>query len=121
MDQNPLPRGSSQVRDGPGQPRRTVAELAKTTVAVEAEYPAHPPGAMIVVHMFRIGVTADRADAALLGEQLIELLLPDAVPPPQVVLAGPAVQPLGGLLAPGVVAGLAVTVPATGLTSRTSQ
>jgi hypothetical protein len=36
---------------------------------------------MIVVHMFRIGVTTDRADAALLGQELLELLLPDAVPP----------------------------------------
>jgi hypothetical protein len=72
MDQNPLPRGSSQVRDRPGQPRMTVTELAKTTVAVEAEYPAHPSGAMIVVQMLRVRAAADRADPALLGEKLVE-------------------------------------------------
>jgi hypothetical protein len=41
---------------------------------------------MIVVHMFRIRFAAHRADAALLGEKLLKLLLPYAVAPPQVVL-----------------------------------
>src|SRR4051794_38382644 len=108
MDQNPLPRGSSQVRDRPGQPRGTVTELAKTTVAVEAEYPAHPPGAMIVVQMLRVGSPADRAHATLFGEQLVELLLPHAVALTQVVLTIAAVEPLLGLPCPGVVTGLAV-------------
>jgi hypothetical protein len=85
MDQNPLPRGSSQVRDRPGQPLWTVPELAKTTVAVEAEYPAHPSGAMIVVQVLRIGGATDRADATLLGKQLSEFLLSDAAPPAHVV------------------------------------
>jgi hypothetical protein len=77
MDQNPLPRGSSQVRDRPGQPLGTVTELAKTTVADEAEYPAHPSGAMIVVHMFRIEVAWDRARATPPGEGLS---LPETAP-----------------------------------------
>jgi hypothetical protein len=81
MDQNPLPRGSSQIRDRLGQMGRVVAELTKTTVAVEAQYAAHPSGAMIVVQVLRIGSAADRADAVLLGEKLVELLLPDAVTP----------------------------------------
>ncbi|RAO25982.1 hypothetical protein ONO86_06321 [Micromonospora noduli] len=109
MDQSPLPRGSSQVRDRPGQPHGTVTELAKTTVAVEAEYPAHPSGAMIVVQMLRVGTATDRADPALLGQELLKLLLPDAVPPPQVVLAKSAVQAKLALLALRVVAGLAVS------------
>jgi hypothetical protein len=78
MDQNPLPRGSFQIRDRLGQMGRVVAELAKTTAAVEAHYPAHPSGAMIVVQVLRVGLAADRADTALLGEKLVELLLPDA-------------------------------------------
>jgi hypothetical protein len=60
---------------------------------------------MIVVQMFRIGDAADRAHAALLGEELVELLPPDAVRPPQVVLAIAAVAPLPGLARPSVVAG----------------
>jgi hypothetical protein len=66
---------------------RVVAELAKTTVAVEAQYPAHPSGSMIVVQVLRIGGATDRAEAALFGQELVELLLPDAVPPPKVVFA----------------------------------
>ncbi|SCF13271.1 hypothetical protein GA0070607_5926 [Micromonospora coriariae] len=109
MDQSPLPRGSSQVRDRPGQPHGTVTELAKTTVAVEAEYPAHPSGAMIVVQMLRVRAAADRADPALLGQELVKLLLPHAVAPPQVVFTTAAVQPELALLALLVVARLAVS------------
>lgn len=112
MDQNPLPRGSSQVRDRPGQTLGAVLELTKTTIAVEAEYPAHPPGAMIVVQMLRVRGPADRAHAALLGEELVELLLPDPVPPPQVVLTATAVQAQAGFLALLVVARLAVSAVA---------
>ncbi|GGM66281.1 hypothetical protein GCM10011608_59430 [Micromonospora sonchi] len=68
---------------------------------------------MIVVHMFRIGDTADRADPTLLGQQLIDLCLPDPVPPPQVVFAESTVQPELALLALHVVARLAVTAVAT--------
>ncbi|WP_406109334.1 hypothetical protein [Micromonospora globbae] len=60
---------------------------------------------MIVVQMFRIGDAADRAHAALLGEELVELLPPDAVRPPQGVLAIAAGPPLPGLARPSVVAG----------------
>ncbi|MER7892641.1 hypothetical protein ABTX15_22755 [Micromonospora sp. NPDC094482] len=49
---------------------------------------------MIVVHMFRIGVAADRADPALPGQQLVELSLPDAGTPAQVVLTAATVRPL---------------------------
>ena len=76
MDQNPLPRGSLQVRDRLGEDVRTVPELAQTAVAVEAQYPAHPAGAMITVEMPRIGRTADGTAAALGGHQLIELDAP---------------------------------------------
>jgi hypothetical protein len=73
MDQNPLPRGSFQVRDRLSKDVRTVPELPQCAVAVEAQYPAHPPGAMIVIEVLRIGRSADRAAAALSGEKLIEL------------------------------------------------
>jgi hypothetical protein len=63
---------------------------------------------MIVVQMFRIGGTADGAHPTLLGQEFVELLLPDAVPSPQVVLPIAAVEPLFGLPRPAIVAGLAV-------------
>jgi hypothetical protein len=80
MDQNPLPRGSLQVRDRLGEEVRTVPELPQPAVAVEAQYPAHPTGAMIVIKVLRIGRAADRAPTALGCEHLVELDLPDAVP-----------------------------------------
>ncbi len=113
MDQNPLPRGSSQVCDRPGQGVEVVLELAETAVAVEAEYPADPSGAMIVVQMFRIGTPADRAHVALLGQELLELLLPDPVATTQVVLTTTAVEPLPRFLALLVVARLAVSAVTT--------
>jgi hypothetical protein len=67
---------------------------------------------MIVVQMLRVRGPADRAEAALLGEQLLELLLAHAVPPAQVVLPKPAVQPELALLALFVVARLAVAAAA---------
>ena len=54
MDQNPLPRGSLQVRDRLCQQPRAVVELPEPAAAVEAQYPAHPSGAMIVVEVFRV-------------------------------------------------------------------
>lgn len=42
---------------------------------------------MIVVQMLRVGAATDRAEPALLGQELLKLLLPDAVPLPQVILA----------------------------------
>jgi hypothetical protein len=73
MDQNPLPRGSLQVRDCLGEDIRTVPELPQTAVAVEAQYPAHPSGALIMVEVSGIGRATDGAPAALGGEELVEL------------------------------------------------
>jgi hypothetical protein len=124
MDQNPLPRGSLQIRDRTGEELRTIPELPEAAVAVEAQYPAHPPGAMIVIDMLRIIRAADGADAPLLGQHRIDFGLTDAVTAPQVVLPRAAVKPLLGLDAPGVVTGLAVpavavaVVPAAGKISQ---
>ncbi|MGQ5264864.1 hypothetical protein ACTWLT_29335 [Micromonospora sp. ZYX-F-536] len=68
---------------------------------------------MIVVQMLRVRAATDRADPALLGQELLKLLLPDAVPPPQVVLAGPTMQTKPALLALLVVARLAVSAVTT--------
>src|SRR5688572_259066 len=68
MDQNPLPRGSFQIRDRFGEEFRALPELPEAAVAVEAQYPAHPSGAMIVVKVLRIGC-ATNGTAALLGQQ----------------------------------------------------
>ncbi|MEU1603083.1 hypothetical protein [Micromonospora matsumotoense] len=62
--------------------------------------------------MLRIFRPADGTDAALLGEQLLELLLADPVAAAQVVLPRPAVQPELALLALLVVARLAVSAVA---------
>jgi hypothetical protein len=48
MDQNPLPRGSFQIRD------RTGEEL-RIAVAVDAQYPAHPAGAMMSIDVLTVG------------------------------------------------------------------
>jgi hypothetical protein len=58
MDQSPLPRGSFQVRDRFGEELRVVPELPEAAVAVEAQYPAHPAGAMIVIDVLGSGAPA---------------------------------------------------------------
>jgi hypothetical protein len=63
---------------------------------------------VIVVDLLGIRRAADRADPALLGKQLLDVLLPDPVPLPKVVLAGTAIEPLFALAAPLVVTWLAV-------------
>ncbi|MFC4147719.1 hypothetical protein ACFO0M_15790 [Micromonospora mangrovi] len=63
--------------------------------------------------MLRIFTAADRAHAALLGEELLELLLPHPVAAAQMVFPRPAVQPDLALLALLVVARLAVSAVAT--------
>jgi hypothetical protein len=73
MDQNPLPRGSLQVRDRLGEEFRIVPETPQTAGAVEAQYPAHPTRATIVIKVLRVGRSAD-GTAALLGRlHLVEL------------------------------------------------
>jgi hypothetical protein len=73
MDQNPLPRGSLQVRDRCGEEFQIVPEPPEAAVAVEAQYPAHPAGATIVIEVLRVGRATD-GTAALLGRQhLVEL------------------------------------------------
>jgi hypothetical protein len=108
MDQNPLPRGSFQIRDRTGEEFRAVPELPEAAVAVEAQYPAHPSGAMIVIKVLRVGDAADGAPTVLSRQQLVELGPPDAVTPPQVVLPRPAVQPLTLLVAACTAAGKTV-------------
>jgi hypothetical protein len=73
MDQNPMPRGSLQVRDRLGKKLRTVPELSEAAVAVEAQYPAHPTRATVMIKVLRVTRTTD-GTAALLGRQhLLEL------------------------------------------------
>src|SRR3954452_3790826 len=89
MDQDPMPRGSLQVRDGVGEELRVVPEPPQTAVAVEAQYPAHPTGATIVIKVLRVGRPADGAAAILGHQQLVEL---DRAPS-LVVVAVAVVQP----------------------------
>ena len=86
MDQNPLPRGSFQVRDRLGEEIRAVPELPQAAVAVEAQYPANPAGAVIVIDVLGIRGAADGTDAPLPGEHLVEFRLADAVAPAEVIL-----------------------------------
>jgi hypothetical protein len=112
MDQSPLPRGSFQVRNSFGEEHRVVPELPQAAVAVEAQYPANPPGAMIVINVLGVGSATDGTDAPLLSQHLVDLCLPHAVAPAQVVLARAATLLDAGLSA-RVVAGLAVAAEAT--------
>ena len=121
MDQNPLPRGSLQVRDRLGEDVRTVPELPQTAVAVEAQYPAHPAGAMIVVEVLGVGGSADGAAAALSCQQFVELHLPDAVTTPRVMLPRPGVPSLLAGLAARVVAKLAGEADAAGQPVGTAE
>ncbi|GID92555.1 hypothetical protein Adi01nite_19670 [Amorphoplanes digitatis] len=73
MDQNPLPRGSFQIRDRFGEEFRAVPELPEAAVAVEAQYPAHPAGAMIVIEVLGICCATDGAAAFLSQQHLVEL------------------------------------------------
>jgi hypothetical protein len=73
MDQNPMPRGSLQVRDRLGQKLRAVPELPEAAVAVEAQYPAHPSGATIAIKVLRVGRAADGTAARLGRHHLLEL------------------------------------------------
>jgi hypothetical protein len=89
MDQNPLPRGSLQVRDRFGEEFRVVPELPEAAVAVEAQYPAHPAGATIAIKVLRVDLATD-GTAALLGRHhLVELDPVRSFP----VLAVAVVQP----------------------------
>jgi hypothetical protein len=67
MDQDPLPRGSSQVADRLAQVLDVVLELSKTTVAVETENATYITEYVIVIDVPRVWRAADRADAALRG------------------------------------------------------
>ncbi|GAA4938857.1 hypothetical protein GCM10025331_25970 [Actinoplanes utahensis] len=86
MDQSPSPRGSFQVRNRAGEENRVVPELPQTAVAVEAQYPAHPTGAMIVIYVLRVGRATDGADIPLLREKRVDLRLADAIPLARVTL-----------------------------------
>jgi hypothetical protein len=89
MDQNPLPRGSFQIRDRFGEEFRAVPEVPQSTAAVDAQYPAHPPGATVMIEVLRVTRATDGA-AALLGRQhLLELDRAPAV----AVVAVAVVQP----------------------------
>ncbi len=89
MDQNPLPRGSLQIRVRTGEKPRIVLELAEAAVAVEAQYPAHPTRATIMIKVLRVARTTDGA-AALLGRQhLLELDRTPSVPAAVIAVVQP--------------------------------
>ena len=87
MDQNPLPRGSLQICERLGEKLGTVPELTEAAVAVEAQYPANPAGAMIVIDVLRVGSATDRAHAPLLGKHGVDFGLTHAVAAAQMVFA----------------------------------
>jgi hypothetical protein len=69
MDQDPLPRGSFQVADRLGHVLDVVRELAQSAVSVEAENASYVTQRVIVLDVPGSGRAADRADAALIGQQ----------------------------------------------------
>jgi hypothetical protein len=82
---------SSQIGDRVVHPVDVISEFPETGVAVEAQYPAHSTGRVIVVDMLRVKPSAYRANPTLVGKKLAELGLTDPVPMPQVVLPRAAV------------------------------
>src|SRR4051795_4564908 len=108
MDQDPLPRGSSQVADRLAQVLDVVLELSKATVAVEAENATYITEYVIVIDVLWVWRAADRANAALRGQKFLEILLPDPVPVPQVILPRASPVLLFVLPTSNVVAWLAV-------------
>ena len=76
---------------------------------------------MIVINVLGIGASADGAPATLLRQQLVELGLADPVTPPKVVLPRPAMGTKFRLLAPSVMAWLAVPAMSAGVAAVTRK
>ena len=85
---------TSEIRSGRAQGVDGVAELTETAVAVEAEDPAHFPGLVRVVDVLRSVTPTDRAHAVLFGNEAVEVVGPDPVPPHQVVMPTTSIQAL---------------------------
>jgi hypothetical protein len=66
---------------------------------------------VIVVDVLRVRLVADRADAALVANQVVELVDADAVAPLQVIVTIAAVQPILRLAPTSVMAWLAIRMP----------
>jgi hypothetical protein len=76
---------------------------------------------MIVINVLGIGASADGAPATLLRQQLVELGLADPITPPKVVLPRPAMETKFRLLAPSVMARLAVPAMSAGVVAVTRK
>jgi hypothetical protein len=107
-----LGRRSLEVGDRCGEPTRVVSELAETAVAVEAEDAANLTGQVAVIDVLGVWSAADGADAALLRDELRNLISADPVALEEVVVTAPAVKALSRLLSSGVVTRLAIGVVA---------
>jgi hypothetical protein len=120
MYQDPTP-GIPHVVDGLRQIVDVVPELPEPAITVEAQDATDVAGLVVMVHMLRILRPTDRAHSTLLSQQLLELLLSNPVPPPQVVFTRTAVVLLFVLSALDVVARLAVTTVAATTSSITRK
>jgi hypothetical protein len=103
---------TSEVRHRVHERVDRVAELAETTVAVEAQDPAHGAAVVGVIDVLGRFPAADRAHATLLRDQRIEVVRADAVTPLQVRVPTPAAETRRRLFVARVVAGLAIRMAA---------
>jgi hypothetical protein len=103
--------GAMEVFGRSQQPVLVVSELAKASVAVEAEDPADLSGSMVMVDVFGIRAITYGADTTLLRDQRGDFGCANSVSTSEVVVATPPVEALLRLIATRVVAGLAVGVP----------
>ena len=103
---------SGEVRDRVPDPHRVVSELSQSRVTRPTEDRSDATGAVVVIHVGRVGAPAYRTDSTLFLDQRLDILCADAIPPGQVIVARIPVKPLHRFSGASVVAGFAVTVEA---------
>src|SRR6185312_7389154 len=80
-----------EVVDEALQPLDVVADVAKGLVAEVTEHAANTTRLLVVVDMLGLVGPAGSADTALCLEHCVDLCLPDAITPAQVILARAAI------------------------------
>jgi hypothetical protein len=85
-----------------------VPNVAQCLVAVEAQHPANVTAEVVVIDMLWIRLPTDSAAAILSSQHVINVMLTDPVPAPQVIFPSTPVEPFPCLTAAGVVAVFAI-------------
>ena len=101
---------SGEVRDRVPDPHRVVSELSQSRVTRPTEDRSDATGAVVVIHVGRVGAPAYRTDSALFLDECSDVIFADAVSSGQVIVTPVPMESLYRLSVAGVVARFAVTV-----------